>query len=117
MKQPTAFTLVIPGCQPCHLLLESLAARETVSDPLNMGVRQTVVVSVGGVEDTMSLLMQLNVPSRIPILVDPESHLFRAWGITATPTTVIVDEQARYVNQTSGFTTPEAEPAPFSAQA
>jgi len=78
MKQPTAFAIVSPGCKPCHLLLESLAARDTSADPLGIGVRQTVVVSVGAVEDTLSLLTQLDIPSSIPVLVDAESQIFAA---------------------------------------
>jgi peroxiredoxin len=116
-QQPTAFALVSPGCKPCHLLLESLAALDMTVDPLGMGVQQTVVVSVGAVEDTMSLLTQLDIPSRIPILADPESQLFTAWGITATPTTVVVDDQTRYVSHTSGFMQTEMEPGTLQSTA
>jgi len=98
----TAFSVISPQCAPCHLLLRDIAAGRGVVDPLDPSVRQRVILSVGDLAATAALVGRLQLPGDLPVLVDAGRDIEERWGITSTPTTVIVDEQLRVVRRLLG---------------
>lgn len=111
----TAVVVVCAHCPPCHDLLRHIATRGATPDPLDLHIAHTVIVSVGSVDDAVALNGQLGLQPNVPVLFDPDSHMFADWGVSATPTLVIVDEQLRFVSHTFGFTAPPSQPAMLEA--
>lgn len=99
----TAFLVVSPGCDPCHALLKELALHPSEPYPRDPSIRQHVIVSVADITATGVLLEQIGLNSRFPVLVDSEHQVRDRWGIDRTPTTLIVDAQARFIRQSAGF--------------
>jgi hypothetical protein len=92
--------VVSPSCQPCIRYLEQIDNDERPPDPLDPEVRLRAVISVGSREATHHLLRGVSVPGSVQILVDDDQQVGTRWGITTTPSTVIVDEERRVVRQT-----------------
>lgn len=97
-----AIALVSPSCKPCIEYLLKLGVRQASPDPLDPGLKRTVIVSLGDLPGTARLLEQAQLPSTVPVFVDVQREVAERWGISTTPTTVIVDEELRVVRQVFG---------------
>jgi hypothetical protein len=99
----TAFAIVSPACESCGTYLEILAADG--ADPIDPEVRDLVVVSLGTPEETDTLLSGVAARTgRVPplVLFDRDAEVISTWGVSATPATVVVDEELRVVRQVFG---------------
>ncbi len=104
----TAFVIISPHCRPCHDLLRHVTASASAADPLDLGVQQTVIVSTGARDETQALLLQHGVGDDRIVMIDSDSRVAQEWGITATPTMVIVDRVGKLIRQSAGFVAPPA---------
>jgi hypothetical protein len=98
----TAVSIVSTQCGPCRDLLSTIALGTDQADPLDPTVRRRVVVSLSDMLTTAQLIDQVGLSTNVPVFVDPETNVTKEWGITTTPTTVIVDEQLKVVRQVFG---------------
>jgi thiol-disulfide isomerase/thioredoxin len=108
----TAFSIVSPSCGPCHTLLQAIARDEIKPDPQDVTVLKRVIVSVGDIADTMRLIKQADLRQEVPVLIDREGKVAEEWGITSTPTTVIVDAHLKVVRHITGLSLPAQQAAP-----
>ncbi len=106
--QKTAVVIVSPRCSPCHSLLREIAAGLRPLDPLDPAVVNLVAISTGDIAATAAFAEQVQLPSSVRFLVDTERLVAQKWGITTTPSTVILDEHLRVVRHIFGA----EEPAP-----
>lgn len=97
-----AFIIISPTCSPCKDLLERIAQGNIQVDPLDSTLQDTVLVSVGDATMTANLVQQLGLSQKNLILLDTERLVLKIWGISATPTTVIVDAAGKVVRQIFG---------------
>ena len=102
-----AIVIVSPTCAPCVEHVKEIAAGERDLDPLDATLRRHVVVCLSDADAAAGFLERAGIESEAQVLVDREHELTRRWGISATPTTVIVDDELRVVRQVYGA---EAEP-------
>ncbi len=93
----TAFTIVSSHCGPCHELLKKIAKDDIAPDPFDPAVLQRIIVNVGTPQETNALFDQVQFRTDTPVLIDLENLVAQKWGITSTPTTVIVNDQLRDV--------------------
>jgi hypothetical protein len=91
--------VVSPGCGPCVQYLAQIGIGERPPDPLDTDVRLRMVVSVGSQEATDQLLQGVSIPEAVQVLVDEDHQIGAMWGITTTPSTIVVDEERRVVRQ------------------
>jgi peroxiredoxin len=94
---PTRFLIVSPQCSGCKAILEQLAHL-----PLDADRGQIVVLSMADLAETISLTSDLQLPSIYPVLLDPDGFVREKWGITATPLTVVVDQDLKVTHQFVG---------------
>lgn len=99
IERPTSLLVVSPGCSGCGNLLRQIADGELGRDL----VGRIVVLSMAGDVETQDLLQKAGVPSGVGVLIDPNGEIRQAWGISATPTTVHVDERLVVIEQNLGF--------------
>ena len=102
----TAFAIISPGCGPCHDYLEQLATDDTVLHLPDATVPEYAILSLGDAPQTQELLQSLDRRAeleRFPLLLDTKGQIMDMWGIAATPTTVVVDEQMTVTNQLFGL--------------
>ncbi len=100
----TAFVVVSPHCGPCLDALDELAASPDQADPFDLGVEQTVLISVGEREQIAMVLQDHGIADdSMPIFFDNNGSLAAAWGIQATPTFITVDTHQHVIVQRSGF--------------
>jgi peroxiredoxin len=99
----TAFFVVSPGCSSCTSLLKDIAENGADPYPHDGIVRQRVIVSNADTAETAALIDQTGLPDSVPLLIDPDGGTRREWGVAGTPTTVIVDEQLRFVRHEVGY--------------
>jgi len=90
-----ALVIVSPQCGPCVRQLRRMAGQPP--DPLDGSVARRVIVSMGDAAATVRLLSEAGVTDGTLTLVDTERFASRAWGVTATPVTIVVDEELRVV--------------------
>lgn len=98
----TAFIVISPHCSPCHELLESVMNGERSPDPLDPDLKRFVVLSIADVAPTTQFAQEFGLSQHYSLLVDVDQQVAKLWGITMTPTTVIVDEQLNVVRQIFG---------------
>ena len=115
-----AITLVSPTCSSCVDYLRSVAEREHAPDPTDPTVTHRVIVSLGDLPGTLRLFESAAVaadslPDDVTVLIDPERETAKAWGMAATPSTIILDEQMRVVRQFIGAGEPPERRAVASA--
>jgi Redoxin len=103
-----AFAVVSPDCAPCVDYVRQLALRNHEIDPIDSDVHEVVIVSQGDLDGTKRLLEKAEVDSELTVMLDVRREVTDKWGITGTPTTVIVDEQLRVVRQLFGGLTATA---------
>jgi hypothetical protein len=84
-------------------LLEALAAGRDNREAIHPA-RQSVVISIGTAPEIAALVQEIGLPPAIPLLVDTEEQTLSVWGVASTPTTVIIDENQRFVRHLLGFT-------------
>lgn len=101
-KGKTAFLIVSPRCSPCHSFLKDIAENGRNPDPLDPSVRHKVIVSIGNISEQTEVVSQIRLSQDLPFLVDTENLVAEKWGITTTPTTVIVDDQQKVVRHIFG---------------
>jgi redoxin len=98
-----AVALVSPSCEPCLAYLREIAEEARDPDPLDPSVRLGVIVSFGDATGTKRFLSKVGkLPADVRVVVDSSREVSSKWGITATPTTVIVDDELRVVRQVFG---------------
>jgi hypothetical protein len=95
---------VSPQCSPCTSLLKDIAENGADPYPHDRSVRQRVIVSSADAAETAGLIDQAGLPDGVALLLDPDGSTRREWGISGTPTTVIVDEELRFVRHEVGYT-------------
>ncbi|MCB0076260.1 MAG: redoxin domain-containing protein [Anaerolineales bacterium] len=109
MGTSTAFAIVSPGCGPCHDYLGQLVEGGTHPDLPGNGVApKHVILSLGDVTHTRELFQSLDGAvelERLPVLYDVAGQVMDVWGISATPTTLVVDERMTVMSQLFGFHT------------
>lgn len=101
-KKKTAFIIVSSHCSPCVSLLKRIAEDNTNPDPLDSTIRSRIIVSVGSIPESAELISRSRLPQDVPVLVDAENSLAKEWGITTTPTTIVVDDQFKVVRHIFG---------------
>jgi hypothetical protein len=94
-----AFALVSPDCAPCLDYMKELSEGTRDLDPLDSTLRDWVVVSIGDHDGTARLAKRAGIPANVQVLVDSDRQVVAKWGISRTPSLVIVDEQLRVVRQ------------------
>ncbi|MFC1466327.1 MAG: TlpA family protein disulfide reductase [Candidatus Brachytrichaceae bacterium NZ_4S206] len=98
-----AFVVISPGCGPCEAVLEQLAHDGTQLDAdLSIQVEKHVVISLGDTAATTKLLNDLDLHGKVVLLFDTREEVSKIWGITSTPTILLVDAQQRIVKQIFG---------------
>lgn len=100
--QTIALTFISPGCGPCRDLLRDLATH-TFELTLWTPATTQVIVSLGDVPATRELLQEVSLPSAIGIFTAPQTDVEVAWGVRATPTTVIVDADGVFLRHQVGY--------------
>lgn len=98
----TAFLVVSPNCPACYDLLTGIVSKGDNLSQFHPTVQRWVVLSLGDISGTTTLIRQTDLAEDIPVLIDAEAKLKSSWGISATPITVIVDEQFRVLKQIVG---------------
>jgi hypothetical protein len=102
-----AIVIVSPTCAPCVEHVKEIAAGERDLDPLDATLQRHVVVCLSDADTAAGFLERVGIDGDVQVLFDRDHELTRRWGISATPTTVIVDDELRVVRQIYGA---EAEP-------
>ncbi len=102
----TAFIVVNPTCSPCHALLTALRNGETNLDPQDPTFTNAVIVSVSEVSQMAAFSEKVGLHPDTPFLADDQNVIRRVWGVTATPTIVVVDDKQTVVRQVVGFPNP-----------
>jgi hypothetical protein len=102
-----AIVVVSPTCAPCVEHVKEIAAGERDLDPLDATLQRHVVVCLSDADAAAGFLERVGIDEDVQVLFDRDHELTRRWGISATPTTVIVDDELRVVRQVYGT---EAEP-------
>jgi hypothetical protein len=92
-----AFAVISPGCDGCAIAIERILKEGP--DPLDESLRDFVLVSLGDPAHTAAMTEKFNIPGDVPTFLDRDSEIRRKWGVTATPFTVIVDQDMRVVRQ------------------
>jgi thiol-disulfide isomerase/thioredoxin len=95
-----AFVFVSPGCGPCVDYLQVMARDGLAS--IDATANQFAVVSLADRESTVDLITSAGLPGDTTVLLDPNREQAQTWGISSTPTTVIVDDKLRFVRQVIG---------------
>ncbi len=107
--QSRAFAIVSPTCGPCRTYMQTLASDPGDGSSVGLSVRP-VLVSLGDVDGTKVAVGEAHLPDDVIVLVDVWQDVREKWGISGTPTTVLVDEQLRLTSQSAGIGCP-AEPS------
>ncbi|HEU4326071.1 MAG TPA: hypothetical protein VFS21_23225 [Roseiflexaceae bacterium] len=110
---PTAFTVVSPQCGPCRDLLLTIAAGRDSLESLQPAARR-VLISLGDAAATRAALREAGLPEDLPILLDTQGQLQQRWGVTNTPTTVVVRADLTFVRHEVGFTPPPPPTGPVT---
>ncbi len=97
-----AILVVSPFCEPCIRLLRGIAERQISPDPADDSVQDAVVICLGSADEARSVVAQAGWDGHGRVYIDPERVVPARWGITSTPTTVIVDDDLRVVRQKPG---------------
>lgn len=95
----TAFSIVSPHCGPCIEYLRQVASDNADPDPLDPSVRDRVVIGIGEPDEIRRLIKRVQLPPEVPVFIDSTRQVINVWGITATPATVIVDDDHKVVRQ------------------
>lgn len=98
----TAFSIVSPHCPACLGLLKEIAEAEMGADKYHSTVPDRIVISIGSSHETAELLRQVQMPQKVPVLIDTENNVMNTWGITGTPITVVVNDQMKVTKQVIG---------------
>lgn len=114
--QRSAFMVISPGCGPCRNLLEALAAPAHSSID-HFSAAQRVVISTGSGPTTADLIQTVGLSPQVPVLIDQGQSVLERWGVSSTPTTVVVDEHLIFREHTVGFTAPLANRAALATEA
>lgn len=96
----TAFAIVSPTCGGCETYLSHI--RHAGPDPLDLTMRDFVVISLGAPGQTADLLRRVGINGDTTVLYDVDGDVARQWGIRTTPGMVIVDEDMVVVRQVFG---------------
>lgn len=98
---PLAVAIISPGCGPCHDLAKVLARGEPL--PQTNGERP-IIISIGSVAETQSVIDEVGLHTDIPVYCDITRSTAEVWGVSSTPTTVLLDERGAFVQHIVGFT-------------
>lgn len=98
-----AVALISPTCVPCAHYLEEVVRHGGEPDPLDPSVRLGLIVSFGDRDGTKKFVENVGgLPRGVLVVLDSKREVSRHWGISTTPTTVIVDDELRVVRQVFG---------------
>ncbi|MEE2681344.1 MAG: TlpA disulfide reductase family protein [Planctomycetota bacterium] len=96
-------------CQPCRMALPRLQELSDRLGTLGLPVRVLTVNTQEGALDPAALrrtveAARTSLALELPVLLDPDGSLARRWGVSALPTTVVVDQEGRiaFVHQGAG---------------
>jgi peroxiredoxin len=89
VSQQTTFLVVSPGCSGCHRALQQLRSQD--ADSAAEG--NTVVIGVGTADTVADMVSPVQLPQSIEVLVDSDGKTKHEWGVSATPTLIVVDEK------------------------
>jgi hypothetical protein len=95
----TAISIVSPHCGSCLTHLREFASEESHADPEDPSVKNRVVIAIGEPDEVRELIRRANLPESLPVWVDSARAVVDVWGITSTPTTIIVNSDHRIVRQ------------------
>jgi hypothetical protein len=104
-----AFEIVSPTCGSCVEFLRQIVAGGRDPDPMDATLHKRTVVCLGDADDATRLLESAGITEGVTVMVDRDRELSRKWGITSTPSTVVVDEDLHVVRQVFGAMAPAAE--------
>lgn len=99
----TAVIVVSPGCGPCQEVVTTIKQAQSAQDPLALQVSRTMLICTGTVEEAHQDLAVGQLATTLPVLIDVDREVGMQWGLRATPTTVIVDNQWHLVRVATGF--------------
>jgi hypothetical protein len=108
---PGVFAIVSPTCGPCRTYLRTLASDPGDGSSLGLPMRP-VVLSLGDVDGTVGAIREASLPSDVIVLVDAQHEVMERWGISGTPTTVVVDGAFRLTAQSPGIGCPAEQIGP-----
>jgi thiol-disulfide isomerase/thioredoxin len=98
-----AFTVISPGCGPCRALMQQFAQNDLRVDPENpIQARYYILISLGDIASTSELVSGMNGREGLYLLFDVNREVEKDWGVSSTPTTIVVDSQMKIVRQISG---------------
>jgi hypothetical protein len=91
VEQEATFVVTSPNCSGCRTVLEQLNSQ---NEETNLN-GHTVVIGIGSADLIAEMIRGVSLPQDIPVLVDADGKTRHEWGVSATPTTMIVDEHLR----------------------
>lgn len=94
-----AFSIVSSHCGSCLTHLQQIVSEALQPDPADPSVKERVVIAIGEPEEVRRLIQQAKLPASLPVLVDSAQKVVDVWGITSTPTTIVVNDDHRVVRQ------------------
>lgn len=101
----TALLVVSPTCVPCRSLVQNIVAGEQPADPLDPSLRQIVIISLSDAVLSARFVDDLQLPQNMIMAIDYNHDVVNLWGVTSTPTTVIIDSESHVVRQVFGVGT------------
>jgi peroxiredoxin len=99
IESPTPVLIVSPTCGGCSSLLGQIARGERGSEV----ARRVIVVSMSGAREAGELATKAGLSPETTVLIDTGGEIRRVWGVHATPTVVLIDEDLRVMEQHIGF--------------
>lgn len=99
----TALIVVSPHCGSCHTLLEHIAAKRDGTDPLDLGVEQTAIISVGNFDEAINFVKRIGKHTSLPLFVDIEEETEVGWDVLTTPTILVMNNELQLERQHVGF--------------
>ena len=87
-------------CQPCRAALPRLQALSDRLDELDLPVRVLTVNTSERATDPDALrarvqAVRTELALELPVLLDLDGEVAREWGVSALPTTIVVDQEGR----------------------
>jgi hypothetical protein len=94
-----AISIVSPSCGSCLTHLQQMGLEGAQADPTDPSVKDRVVIAIGEPEEVRQMIARAKLPDYLPVLVDSNREVVDVWGITSTPTTIIVNGDHRIERQ------------------
>lgn len=98
----TAITVISPSCAPCHHLVSEIVNGSRKLDPTGGAVQQWMIVSLSAISQLNKIAGGIELPNDAKIFFSTGENVDKAWGITSTPVTIILDKNRKVVRQIFG---------------